>query len=168
MALVETAAIRFRPAQTSLQKPCFRKISQNVVELSALPVSWLGPLSLILGLQRAIEIARPPRMSNNFLQYRDLATETHHPFRLYSRYVDRLHILFRLSTDEACDLIQCYLSANPYPINNNIIGYNNKRCWLRDRRMGVIKHDVTLGRALYFGVEVVEFGWLVRTSLFST
>lgn len=81
---------------------------------------------LILGLQRASEMAEPPQMPNNFLQYRDSATETRHPIRLYSRYVDRLHILFRFTADEARDLIQRYLSANPDPTNNNVIGYNNK------------------------------------------
>ena len=40
-------------------------------------------------------MAGPPQMPNNFLQYRDSATETRHPIRLYSRYVYRLHILFR-------------------------------------------------------------------------
>jgi len=72
---------------------------------------------LILGLQRANEMARPPQMPNNFLQYRDSATETRQPIRLYSRYVDRLHILFRFSTDEARDL----MSANLDPTNNNDI-----------------------------------------------
>jgi len=67
-------------------------------------------------------------MPNNFLQYRDSATETQHPIRLYFRYVDRLHILFRFSADKSRDLIQRYLSANPDP-TNNVIGYNNKRCW---------------------------------------
>ena len=76
---------------------------------------------LILGLQRAKEMAGPPQMPNNFLQYRDSATETRHPIRLYSRYVDRLHILFRFSTDEPRDLIQHYLSANLDPTNNNVI-----------------------------------------------
>src|SRR5258708_23151333 len=36
--------------------------------------------------------------------------ETRHPIRLYSRYVDRLHILFRVTADGA-RLIQRYLSA---------------------------------------------------------
>ena len=66
---------------------------------------------LVLGLQRASEMAGPPQMPNNFLQFRDSGTETRHPIRLYSRYVDRLHILFHFTTDEACDLIQRYLSA---------------------------------------------------------
>jgi pre-mRNA-processing factor 8 len=108
---------------------------------------------LILGLQRASEMAGPPQMPNNFLQYRDSATETRHPIRLYSRYVDRLHILFRFSADESRDLIQRYLSANPDPTNNNVIGYNNKRCWPRDCRMRLIKHDVNLGRAVFWNVK---------------
>jgi pre-mRNA-processing factor 8 len=51
---------------------------------------------LTLGLQRASEMAGPPQMPNNFLQFRDSTTETQHPIpgRLYSHYVDRLHILF--------------------------------------------------------------------------
>lgn len=108
---------------------------------------------LILGLQRASEMAGPPQMPNNFLQYRDSSTETRHPIRLYSRYVDRLHILFRFSADESRDLIQRYLSANPDPTNNNVIGYNNKRCWPRDCRMRLIKHDVNLGRAVFWNVK---------------
>ncbi|KAK0464642.1 NUC071 domain-containing protein [Desarmillaria tabescens] len=108
---------------------------------------------LILGLQRASEMAGPPQMPNNFLQYRDSSTETRHPIRLYSRYVDRLHILFRFTADESRDLIQRYLSANPDPTNNNVIGYNNKRCWPRDCRMRLIKHDVNLGRAVFWNVK---------------
>ncbi|KAG9082493.1 pre-mRNA-splicing factor 8 [Ceratobasidium sp. 370] len=56
------------------------------------------------------------------LQFRDSATKTRHPIRLYSRYVDRIHVLFRFTTDEARDFIQRYLSANPDPTNNNVIG----------------------------------------------
>jgi pre-mRNA-processing factor 8 len=109
---------------------------------------------LILGLQRASEMAGPPQMPNNFLQYRYSATEIRHPIRLYSRYVDRLHILFRFTADEARDLIgvQRYLSANLDP-TNNVIGYNNKRCWPRDCRMRLIKHDVNLGRAVFWNVK---------------
>jgi pre-mRNA-processing factor 8 len=108
---------------------------------------------LILGLQRASEMAGPPQLPNNFLQFRDSATETRHPIRLYSRYIDRIHILFRFTADESRDLIQRYLSANPDPTNNNVIGYNNKRCWPRDCRMRLIKHDVNLGRAVFWNVK---------------
>ncbi|SCZ95974.1 BZ3500_MvSof-1268-A1-R1_Chr8-1g09920 [Microbotryum saponariae] len=104
---------------------------------------------LILGLQRASEMAGPPQTPNNFLQFRDTATETHHPIRLYSRYVDKIHIMFRFTADESRDLIQRYLSANPDPNNENLIGYNNKKCWPRDCRMRLIKHDVNLGRAVF-------------------
>jgi pre-mRNA-processing factor 8 len=58
-------------------------------------------------------------------------------------------------SDEARDLIQryVYLSANPDVINNSIISYNNKRCWPRDCRMRLIKHDVNLGHAVFWNVK---------------
>ena len=56
-------------------------------------------------------------MPNNFLQFRDTPTEISHPIRLYSRYVDRIHIMLRFTADESRDLIQRYLSANPDPNN---------------------------------------------------
>ena len=108
---------------------------------------------LILGLQRASEMAGPPAMPNNFLQYRDTATESRHPIRLYSRYIDRIHIMFRFNAEESRDLIQRYLSANPDPNNENIIGYNNRKCWPRDCRMRLIKHDVNLGRAVFWDIK---------------
>ncbi|EMD31685.1 hypothetical protein CERSUDRAFT_127249 [Gelatoporia subvermispora B] len=108
---------------------------------------------LILGLQRASEMAGPPQQPNNFLQYRDSTTETPHPIRLYSRYVDRIHILFRFTVESSRGLIQRYLSANADPTNNNVIGYNNKRCWSRDCRMRLIKHGVNLGRAVFWNVK---------------
>ncbi|EIW70772.1 hypothetical protein TREMEDRAFT_38390 [Tremella mesenterica DSM 1558] len=108
---------------------------------------------LILGLQRASEIAGPPALPNGFLQFRDRETETRHPIRFYTRYVDRIHILFRFTADEARDLIQRYLSVEPDPNNENVIGYNNKRCWPRDCRMRLNKHDVNLGRAVFWNVK---------------
>ena len=111
---------------------------------------------LILGLQRASDMAGPPTAPNGFLQYRDKETETRHPVRLYMRYIDRIHILYRFTADESRDLIQRYLSANPDPNNSNLIGYNNKKCWPRDSRMRLNKHDVNLGRAVF---------WIVKNSL---
>jgi len=75
---------------------------------------------LILGLQRASEMAGPPAMPNGFLQFRDQATEQRHPIRFYTRYVDRIHVLFRFSADESRDLIQRYLSVQPDPNNENV------------------------------------------------
>ncbi|KAG2093356.1 PRP8 domain IV core-domain-containing protein [Suillus discolor] len=43
--------------------------------------------------------------------------------------------------------------ANPDPTNNNIIRYNNKHCWPRDCRMRLIKHDINLGRAVFWNVK---------------
>ena len=50
----------------------------------------------------------------------------------------------RFSAEEARDLIQRYLTEHPDPNNENIVGYNNKKCWPRDSRMRLMKHDVNL------------------------
>ena len=108
---------------------------------------------LVLGLTRASEIAGPPQMPNEFINHRDARTETRHPIRLYSRYVDKLHILFKFTAEEAKDLIQRYLTEHPDPNNENLVGYNNKKCWPRDARMRLMKHDVNLGRAVFWDIK---------------
>jgi pre-mRNA-processing factor 8 len=108
---------------------------------------------LVLGLQRASEIAGPPNLPHDFLTFHDVKVETKHPIRLYSRYVDRLHVMYRFSHDEARELIQRYLTENPDPNNENIVGYNNKKCWPRDSRMRLMKHDVNLGRAVFWDIK---------------
>ncbi|KAI5634602.1 PRP8 domain IV core domain-containing protein [Phthorimaea operculella] len=96
---------------------------------------------LVLGLQRASEMAGPPQLPNDFLSFQDRQTETAHPIRLYCRYIDRIHIYFRFTAEEARELIQRYLTEHPDPNNENIVGYNNKKCWPRDARMRLMKHD---------------------------
>ncbi|KAL6140085.1 hypothetical protein ACLB2K_058386 [Fragaria x ananassa] len=89
---------------------------------------------MLLGLTRASEIAGPQLKPNEFMTYGDTKVETHHPIKLYSRYIDRVHILFRFTHEEARDLIQRYLTEHPDPNNENMVGYNNKKCWPRDAR----------------------------------
>ncbi|RMX51401.1 hypothetical protein pdam_00020809 [Pocillopora damicornis] len=108
---------------------------------------------LVLGLQRASEMAGPPQMPNDFLTFQDVQTESQHPIRLYSRYIDKVHIFFRFTADEARDLIQRYLTEHPDPNNENIVGYNNRKCWPRDARMRLMKHDVNLGRAVFWDIK---------------
>jgi len=108
---------------------------------------------LVLGLRRASEMAGPPQLPNNFLTYQNVEVEGTHPIRLYVRYVDRIHILFRFTADEAKELIQRYLTEHPDPNNENIVGYNNKKCWPRDARMRLMKHDVNLGRAVFWDIK---------------
>lgn len=55
-----------------------------------------------------------------------------------------IHFSFRFSAEEARELIQRYLTEHPDPNNENIVGYNNKKCWPRDARMRLMKHDVNL------------------------
>ena len=108
---------------------------------------------LLLGLTRASEIAGPPEMPNDFLTFHSLVMETKHPIRLYSRYIDRIHICYRVTHDEAKELIQRYLTEHPDPNNENIVGYPNRKCWPRDCRMRLMKHDVNLGRALFWDLK---------------
>eukprot|EP01116_Phalansterium_solitarium_P013287 TRINITY_DN3060_c0_g1_i1.p1 TRINITY_DN3060_c0_g1~~TRINITY_DN3060_c0_g1_i1.p1 ORF type:complete len:1968 (+),score=834.25 TRINITY_DN3060_c0_g1_i1:213-6116(+) len=108
---------------------------------------------LILGLQRASEIAGPPNMPNEFLTFQNSEIEAKHPIKLYSRYIDRIHVLYRFSHEEAKELIQRYLIEHPDPNNENIVGYNNKKCWPRDSRMRLMKHDVNLGRSVFWDIK---------------
>ena len=105
---------------------------------------------MLLGLQRASELAGSPTEPNEFLSFPDTKTETRHPIRLYCRYIDRIFIIFHFSAEESRELMQRYLIENPDPNNENVIGYNNKKCWPRDCRMRLIKHDVNLGRAVFW------------------
>jgi pre-mRNA-processing factor 8 len=105
---------------------------------------------LLLGLTRASELAGPAAAPNEFLTFKDTATETRHPVRLYSRYITKVHVLLKLSADDARDLVARYLTEHPDPNNENVVGYNNKKCWPRDARMRLMKHDVNLGRAVFW------------------
>jgi len=108
---------------------------------------------LLLGLQRANEIAGAPESPNDFLQFKDKETEVRHPIRLYTRYVDRIWVFFRFTADESRDLIQRFLTENPDPNFENVIGYKNKKCWPRDSRMRLMRHDVNLGRAVFWDLK---------------
>ncbi|KAL2801361.1 NUC071 domain-containing protein [Aspergillus keveii] len=108
---------------------------------------------LLLGLQRASDMAGPPQSPNDFLQFRDRATEQRHPIRLYTRYVDKIWVFFRFKADESRDLIQRFLTENPDPNFENVIGYKNKKCWPRDCRMRLMRHDVNLGRAVFWDLK---------------
>ncbi|KAI9583820.1 pre-mRNA-processing-splicing factor 8 [Glossina fuscipes] len=125
------------------------------LQFSSFIVQYYGLILdlLVLGLHRASEMAGPPQMPNDFLTFQDTVTETAHPIRLYCRYVDRIHLFFRFTAEEARDLIQRYLTEHPDPNNENIVGYNNKKCWPRDARMRLMKHDVNLGRAVFWDIK---------------
>ncbi|KAJ4363928.1 pre-mRNA-splicing factor 8 [Neocucurbitaria cava] len=108
---------------------------------------------LLLGLQRANEIAGAPDNPNDFLQFKDKETEVRHPIRLYTRYIDRIWVFFRFTAEESRDLIQRFLTENPDPNFENVIGYKNKKCWPRDSRMRLMRHDVNLGRAVFWDLK---------------
>ncbi|TPX14374.1 uncharacterized protein E0L32_005570 [Thyridium curvatum] len=108
---------------------------------------------LLLGPQRASEIAGPPQSPNDFLQFKDRETETKHPIRLYTRYIDKIWVFLRFTADESRDLIQRFLTEEPDPNFENVIGYKSKKCWPRDSRMRLMRHDVNLGRAVFWDLK---------------
>jgi pre-mRNA-processing factor 8 len=108
---------------------------------------------LILGLNRGSELAGPSNTPNEFMTFTDIDTENNHPIRLYMRYIDKLYILFRFSKDESKELVQRFLTENPDPNNENIVGYNNRKCWPKDARMHLVKNDVNLGRAAFWEIK---------------
>jgi len=108
---------------------------------------------LMLGLNRASQLAGSPKMPNEFARFRDVNVETSHPIRIYMRYLDQVYIVFRFNEEECKDLIQRYLAEHPDPNNENAVGYNNKKCWPRDCRMRLLRHDVNLGRAVFWDMK---------------
>eukprot|EP01040_Poterioochromonas_malhamensis_P001445 gene1445-1533_t len=108
---------------------------------------------LLLGLTRASEIAGAPELPNPYLTFRSVDVEVRHPIRLYSRYIDKIYIVLKFDANEARELIQRYLTEHPDPNNENVVGYNNKKCWPRDQRMRLMKHDVNLGRAVFWEIK---------------
>ena len=108
---------------------------------------------LVLGLTRASELAGLAEKPNDFLKHINIESEERHPIRLYCRYVDKIYILFKFNREQAKELIQRYLTENPDPNNENVVGYNNKKCWPRDCRMRLMRHDVNLGRAVFWEIK---------------
>lgn len=108
---------------------------------------------LLLGLTRASEMAGPPEIPNEYLSFKDTKTEVRHPIRLYTRYIDKIYMLLRFEAEDAKDIIQRYLTEHPDPNNENVVGYNNKKCWSRDQRMRLMKFDVNLGRAVFWDIK---------------
>ena len=108
---------------------------------------------LLLGPQRASEIDGPPQKPNDFLQFSSKEVETRHPIRLYTRYIDKVWVFLRFTAEEARDLIQRYLTEQPDPNFENVIGYKSKKCWPRDCRMRLMRHDVNLGRAVFWDLK---------------
>lgn len=87
------------------------------------------------------------------MTFKDEKTETKHPIRLYLRYIDAFYMVFKFDAEDSKDLIQRYLTEHPDPNNENIVGYNNKKVWPRDCRMRLMKHDVNLGRAVFWDIK---------------
>lgn len=107
---------------------------------------------LILGLDRATDIAGAVQLPNTFLNFKDSETEKANPIRLYCRYMDKIHIFFRFEREDADALVSDFLLDNPDPNTSNLIGYNTHKCWPKDSRMRLMRPDVNLGKAVFWEV----------------
>jgi len=58
-----------------------------------------------MGLSRASEMAGPYGNPNEFMTFQNIQQEVRHPLRLYCRYIDKVFMIFRFSSDEARELI---------------------------------------------------------------
>ena len=106
---------------------------------------------LLLGLERANELAGPVDAPHaDIFAQGILQTQTSHPIRIYIRYIDRVWVVLKLNQEEQRNAIQRFLTDNPDPAAHHILAYGNKRCWPRDCRMRLLKHDVNLGRAVHW------------------
>lgn len=120
---------------------------------------------MILGIDRASELAGSSTNPNEFLEFESLEKQISHPIRLYVRYIDKITIFFRFDKDDSNELIEDYLSENPDPNFEQIIGYNNRRCWPRDSRMKLTRNDVHLGRACFWEISrrvprsIIDLKW---------
>ncbi|EDR30125.1 pre-mRNA-processing-splicing factor, putative [Entamoeba dispar SAW760] len=105
---------------------------------------------LLLGPRRALEIAGTSNQPNDYLTFKTKEIEEHHPIRMYTRYIDKFYIVLRFTEEESKELIEKLLIEHPDPNNENSINYNNKKCWPKDCRMRLMRHDVNLGRAVFW------------------
>lgn len=128
------------------------------LQFSSFIAQYMGLLVdlLILGLKRATDLAGSPEFPNEFLRFASVEDEMRHPIRFYQRYAQKIHILYKFTKDQADDLIKEFLTQNPDPNDENMVNYHNKMCWPRDARMRMVRHDVNLGRAVF---------WLLKDSL---
>ena len=107
---------------------------------------------MILGLSRATEFAGSS-VHPNVSTHTPRSLGTHHPIRLYTRYYERIYVLFKFSGDEAEDIVAEYLSLGGRIIEGHGFDYKKKRCWPRDCRMRLMKSDVALGKAVFWEVK---------------
>lgn len=120
---------------------------------------------MILGIDRASDLAGLPENPNEFLEFESVDKQISHPIRFYMRYIDKITIFFRFDKEESDELIEDYLSENPDPNFEQIVGYNNRRCWPRDSRMKLTRHDVHLGRACFWEISrrlprsIIDLKW---------
>ncbi|CAN3368761.1 pre-mRNA-splicing factor 8 [Diutina catenulata] len=100
---------------------------------------------LLLGHEKASELAGPPASPAPFMS----VLNSRGPIKLYMRWMDKVYVFLRFDHEESVELIEDYRRAHLNE-GNTMKGYNNKKCWSRDARMRLLRHDVMLGRAVHW------------------
>lgn len=92
-------------------------------------------------------------MLNEFIIFWDVKVEIWYFICLYLWYIDKVYIFFYFIYEEVRDFIQWYLIEYLDLNNENIVGYNNKKCWFRDVCMCFMKYDVNFGRSVFWDIK---------------
>ena len=98
---------------------------------------------LIIGVSEASDIAGPPQISNTWKEFLNEKIKTSHPIRMHCGYVDNI-LLHRFNKLQAKELMQNFVTQNAHQNNENVVEYNSRRCWARDYRMRLMRHDLNL------------------------
>ncbi|KAL0224761.1 hypothetical protein RCL1_002673 [Eukaryota sp. TZLM3-RCL] len=117
----------------------------------------------LIGPSRATDIIGPPDLPNEFATWQDVDVETKHPLRLYCRHTTTSYLLFKFSAATARDLVSRYLSSHETSEQADV--YPVKDTWPPAERMMLKKHDMTIGRAVFWQLKsripeaLAELSW---------
>ncbi|KAL0246061.1 hypothetical protein GEMRC1_007277 [Eukaryota sp. GEM-RC1] len=101
----------------------------------------------LIGPMRAADLAGPIDNPNDFGSWNDPEVAARHPLKLYCRHVDKIYMVFNFSASKSRDLVTRYQTshdsetADTYPIRTT---------WPLPERMRLMRHDTTLGKALFW------------------
>ena len=98
----------------------------------------------ILGLPRAAELDSDSIVASSIF---DETTSQEHHIKLYLRYLDKVHIVYRFSAQHVRDLLSRFRTETGQ--NKVEMSYNAHNCWPYDMRMRLLNHDVRLGRSTF-------------------
>ena len=105
----------------------------------------------ILGLARAAELCDGRDSPSHAMNSRTASDFQAHHIKMYMRYLDKVHILYRFSQRHASDLIAKFRPklSGTSDLGREINSYKIHQHWPKDMRMRLLSHDVCLGRSTF-------------------